>query len=241
MWYKVNKIRVGTQQVRPSWWTPWSNTLFYLPLESDTTDHSWRNIATNPSNITYWTLWGVNCAIANGSSSIITFNEILSSWLTEWTVSVLLYKNYEDTSSDDYKNILYYRVTNMWFVWIDSEYNWWWLNYRRIWWYVANRWNAYITSNLSYRWHHLLFTFNNSVAKYYIDGNKISEEASSTSRVWWYWEWTWWNTRSIFKWNPSANSYWKWWAREIIFEKKMWSESDIVKYFNKIKSQYWIS
>ena len=68
MWYKVNKIRVGTQQVRPSWWTPWSNTLFYLPLESDTTDHSWRNIATNPSNITYWTLWGVNCAIANGST-----------------------------------------------------------------------------------------------------------------------------------------------------------------------------
>lgn len=38
MWYKVKRILVGTQQVRPSGWTPWSNTLAYRPLTNDLID-----------------------------------------------------------------------------------------------------------------------------------------------------------------------------------------------------------
>ena len=240
MWYKVKRIMVWDKQVRPAWWTPdASRTLLYLPLESNATDYSWNSITTTPSNVTYWTLWWVTCAIANWSSSIITFNEILSSWLTEWTVSAFLYADFTRWSSDEYKNILYYRVTNLWMVWIDARYT---DNKQKLNSYVANRWEYYITSNLSYKWHHILMTFDNSSVKYYWDWNKIWDYTSSTSSVWWYWQWTWWNTRQIFRWNPNtSNNYWKWWCREMIFEKKMWSDDDITTYYNYMKTKLWIN
>lgn len=65
MWYKIQKIYVGSQQVWPKWWgfTPWVNTLSYLPLTAETklTDY-WTLGWTWTITWTEWTwyVWGTN-------------------------------------------------------------------------------------------------------------------------------------------------------------------------------------
>jgi len=233
---KIKRILVRPnwveEQVYPRSWKPDSSrTLLYLPLESDATDYSWNSVSTTPSNITYWTLWWVNCAIANWSSSIITFGEILTSWLTEWTVSAFCYADIDSVTN--YRNVIYYRVTNLWWVWLDVRYT----PSQRMCGYVGSRLDYSITSGMYKSWHHFLMTFNNSTMKIFVDWEKVVDWASVTSAVWWS-PWTSWNTRYLLKWNPATtDNYWKWWAREILFEKIMWSDDDVSNYYKWIKNK----
>ena len=85
MWYKINKIRVGTQQVRPDTWTPWPNTLWYWTFDdmnaNQITDVSWNwNNITGGVMPTYTqVLWG---------NYAWNYNNV-SSWDTQgyhWTI-----------------------------------------------------------------------------------------------------------------------------------------------------------
>lgn len=46
MWYKLKRIMIRPngveKQVRPSGWTPWTNTIAYYPFENNTLDETWH-------------------------------------------------------------------------------------------------------------------------------------------------------------------------------------------------------
>ena len=88
MWYKVNKIYVGTQQVRPVW-KPWSNTIAYYPLTSTTTvnDMSGNNRNLTNHSVSFNTYDWVNCAYFNGSSQYLNQDSV-NMWLFSGSLTV---------------------------------------------------------------------------------------------------------------------------------------------------------
>ena len=93
MGYKLQKIYVWSQQVRPSGWQPWANTLAWYPLETDTKDYSWNNRDWTNSNVTF----SGGIATFNGNNAVVTVpdaswqrptaNFTISAWAraTSWT------------------------------------------------------------------------------------------------------------------------------------------------------------
>lgn len=82
-WYKIQKIYVGTNQVRPKAWKPWSETIAYYPLTSETTVNDMSGNNRNLTNKwgTFGTYEWVSCVYVGGSSRYLYIND---SWMPTW-------------------------------------------------------------------------------------------------------------------------------------------------------------
>jgi len=233
MWYKIKRIMIWDKQVRPYRYNPWSNTLLYLPLEKDSLDYSGNNISTTPSNITYASLWWVMCANANGSSSKIELSEFFTSWITAGTISFFRYFTWTQFSWA-YYNLFYFR-TQYCFTWADIRENG-----SKFDAYIVNgSWDTTLTSNYSNIWKNLILTFWDGKLNAFIDWVKVKTDITCNNNRW---PQSWWDTRYVFRWSPvSPGNRWKWWARELLLEKRKRTDDECVNYYNNMKSQLWIS
>jgi len=216
MWYKVNKIRVGTQQVRPSGWTPTSNTLVYYPLTASSTVN---DLSGNNRNLTkYW------------SCTFWTYQWVSCLYLP-WSESSYLKYNWDSGSYYNFTMSFYYYCMDVW-NWSNILYsndNWVFVNPNnqpRFSW--AN--NIPNTPSITNSWKHIVCVANWSVAKIYINGVAYS--------------WNWQTSRSIstvveVSWTGSGHSS-KWYVSNVIIESKARTDAEVLNYYNQTKSNYWL-
>jgi hypothetical protein len=240
MWYKLKRatIRVNgvEKQVRPSgWWgwQPWANTIAYFPLEDNSNEASWKVVTTTDNSVNYSTIWWVKCANTNGNWFINVSTSIFdnsSNW-TEQTMSFWLYLNalpwWTSNWAFEFEKQNYYS-----FYFLARSNN----VYRYEWNSAWSTIDVNIPSTDIGKWNY--FTLVNSSSWKYMYKNGVL-----------IWSWTWSNRP---RWNR-ANSggqnstilgdrdrvdYLKWWLRELIFEKKCWTATEISDYYNQTKSNY---
>ena len=238
MWYKLKRILiypdgVTEKQVYPYKWTPWSNTLLYLPLESDVVDYSWRSISTTASWVSYTTVWWVTSAHIWNTWWISVAAWAVTKDLSEMTISLLFYLPTATYSSRrvlmEFNNNSYCNFS------ILNNAN----TTQMIWWYVLWDLNTDFSAQ---QWINIVYTGNSSNYKLYKNWVFIWQKSwSSTPR------WTWTGSSSeigqyIFcgrAWT-SNTPFVNWNIREVIFEKKKRSDADVSKYYQRIKAKLWI-
>ncbi len=213
---------------------PWANTVVYYPFTSTTT-----NTDQSGNNHTLTTF------------SWITF-ETISSWLSvarfSWTSS---WNSIKASCS----NIT---MQNIWTIslFAKPEANWWqypnrYCLFRQFPWeyielYTARTWTytARVKSNIScqssiapivdWKRHHFVVVSTTTSLKLYIDSVLIKENTTSVSLQSW--------TATLYIWSNDDSYYWyNWLLSNVINEKTTRTETDITKYFNKMKNLYWIS
>lgn len=238
MWNKIKNIYIRTQKVRPIGWTPWANTVAYIPLKDDLLDH-WPNqytltnswglvtIVNDKANIGVWYF--------NGGARLL--NTSISSWLPLWTTAktISCYVRFNYIGSTQAQNIV-------WF------WRWWWgtdsanksfFLYRdsskklafTTWWGVNDHHTSITTSDDT--WYNLLATYDGTDYKVYVnwvlnisgtitpntDGTTIVIGWTSDSRSWY-------------------ENYVTWYISEIIIENQSWTADQITAYYNQTKWNY---
>ena len=230
MWYKVNKIYVGTQQVRPAGWTPGSNTIAYYPLTSSSTiqDKSWndRNLI-NTGSVVFWTYQWVNCAYFNWTSNSQLYNTSISfSAYPTQTVLVWMYISW--TSTSVYQTIYHTWTTaktgklGSWFKYWTWICIWSWY-----WWYESIK-----SWNINGSWHLLVNVTNWTSSTQYLDWALYQSLTNSLSytQTWLY---IWWAQQS-------SSERLSWYESEFIVESKVRTAQEIQDYYNNTKSNYWL-
>ena len=235
MWYKVKRIMVWDKQVRPSWWTPWANTLAYYPLTSTTTvnDMSWNGKNFSNTNVTFWTYQWVDCAYFSWNNCQLRNTSLPDVRSTNWTVLCWSYFVWNwSTGSWNLDEILWRWWWNTWvrfdcygssssylkflLSWCYPEYN---LKDVSKWVLSVSTYNAttyernfYINWTLQCTWS---WQMNSSYVNYLTMSNTQDNSSSSSKR-------------------------WKGWASELILENKIWTADEILNYYNQTKSKYWL-
>lgn len=219
-----------------SWWQPTADTLGYYPLNStDTnTDQSGnsRDLVTSYGTVRYWTHHWVDCAafdVWELRTSVFTgvvFNGKL-------TTSIWYYQ--DATPNNDNWTIMWAReddngpefgpiVAN---GWPDGKY--WVCGYAT----GYNATNTTAATQLTNWWHHICQTYDNWTHTIYIDW-----VASWTMSYTLGWSTVW--MLQISRDSDLDRSI-KWCLSEAIFEKKCWSATDVLNYYNQTKNNYGIS
>ena len=232
---KVNKIYVWDKQVRPYKFNPWVNTLAYYPLSSTTTvnDMSWNNRNLTNTNVTFGTYQWVDCAYFSWNGCQLRNTSFPDVRSTDWTVACWSYFVWNgSTWNGNLDEILWRWGGNTWvrfdcygstssylkflLSWCYPEYN---LKDVSSWVFTVSTYNAttydrkfYVNWQLQWTWS---WQMNSNYVNYFTFSN-TQDNSSSTSKRW------------------------KWWASGLIVENKIWTEQEILNYYNQTKSNYWL-
>lgn len=213
----VDIVRCNTQL--PDLWEPNEHTLAYYPLTEDFRDYSGNN-----HDLTNWTAiissvnW-VACAYSNWWNKY--WNDNLWTTTQPFTVSIRWKKNANN---------------NDW-----ASYRWCWnnSNNQSAWMWINNSWVLMIwrrnndTSTwvaVDTDWHHVVLTFDWTKARVYFDANKVYEWDYSYSISA--------KPNRLFS-NGWDWSLLNWYVRENIYEDVVWSDMQVVRYYNNTCSIFW--
>lgn len=253
MWYKVKKIRVGTQQVRPVLkWIPWADTIAYWELNGN-----WNDTKNNYGVTTYTTtnynsdglIWtaptytttrkGKACAKFSGNWILqlpnlpIASNHItVSLWYNKTGNSdwACIFQLKEDTSTDSWNRAIVISDTNsgIQVSVVMTTYS------TGVSWQVAYNTSAKTVS--TNEWHNYVITFNSWTLKFYVDW-VLFDTKSNSSRPYLR------NSSSspsyIWGWVKHYNSYQykclNWYMQDVIYENKTWGDQEVLNYYNLTK------
>lgn len=221
------------------WRKPTTDTLLYLPLESDVVDMSWKSWRTfTTSSISYTTVWWVQSIHVWTSWWIkLTSPYPLQSDITKpLTVSVLIYRtwtwnwNILDMASTGHQRLNC--TIRSWNIWIAP------------WEFNSSTDNFYArlsTPQETNKRFLITYTISTTATKLYIDWEL------KQSWNWWRYPRSYWNrNRDNTQWILSDRSVWtyntwlNWNARELIIEEKERTADDISSYNSYIKNKLWI-
>ena len=219
-------------------WTPdASRTLLYLPLESDTNDYSGNSRTCTPTSVTFTTVGWVKSAHVWTTGWIALPDFINKNTSSAATLSILLYVTSQTTSSRRY--FWEYAVSNSsQFYWLINSN----VSYYTIWgvWTSTSSISSDSWTVEANKWNNIVYTADSTEQCLYINWEKIAT----------------WTGTSYPRWNPSTIvEQWKyllcprqwvsnwtslnWNAREIIWENKKWTPTQVSNYYNQIKQQLW--
>jgi len=241
MWYKVKRIMVWQnwqeKQVRPYRFNPWSNTLLYLPLESDTNDHSWNSYTITKS----WTITKSDIGYQFGSNgrSYLSTPSLSLDGITDLTVCFWQYV----TTVPSKSHIMVSK-----YIWYNSSpwvcFNFWMYNHNP-WWFWHKMlfmiWNTsdtlkeyYSTNDPLWWWKLITGTLSSWTMKSYINWTIDG----SVSSVWTFKK----VSTPIYIWAYQAtnNEYLVWKLSNVIIESKARTSEEISNYYNQTKSNYWL-
>lgn len=235
MWYKVNKIYVGTQQVRPYRFNPWTNTILYCPLKDNINDYSWNHTMTI-NTTSYWT-------VAKDSTGFYHFTWwYISSenytWPTQWSMSVWVKRENKSTwnttlqrwLTNTYKNSspfynMGFEFNNSWYT---AVWDWATTYFRDIWWATVNQWELWTMTYSPSEWWKMY-------------KNWVLVDSFSSNQNLWQYNWPtyiWWNTYSS-SWRPNPwAQYFKWYLSDVIIESAARTAQEVADYYNKSKYTY---
>ena len=221
-------------------WTPNANTIAYRPLESNANDIVWGYNWTNVSWISYDTLasWKKVAKATTTTANIAISWAILDRiWSNDFTISCWVYLTWVNT--------MWYNITSLFLViknsspypwpqiFLSNNSNWW------SWIYFAPQWVSWVSSNTSYdnvinRWINIVYTRSSWVCKWYINAVQETTQNSNISYSWWTWWFLfarWDSNQQLLTWSMGS---------EYILELKWWTAQEILNYYNKTKSNYWL-
>ena len=210
------------------WWSPWSNTIAYYPLESDGNDNANNYNLSNLWTTTFGTIWGIKWAIFSANTTSWLYNNSVSipQWNNSWTVNMYIYPTSYNSSEDD-----------VFFMWT-GNYNQWFLIYDlnpisiSTWWSAINS-----TTNVSLNtWSNIVITQSSKTYTIYVNWVSVKSWTMSSANL------TGTNLNLGYAyWNDASNKRFVWWMSEFILENKTWTATEISNYYNRTKSKYWIS
>jgi hypothetical protein len=217
-------------------WKPWTNTLFYYNIDdNDTTstlyDKTWNLNMTWNAAPTYSTDSKVGRYVHWFSTSVFAKASKYVNFGTEYTMSCLVYfdsswswwvlfAQWESSSLLPNKTLefwdtsVYFRTARSSPQQIDSQSNPW-----------TNKWSVY-TFVCSQTWNY---------RRIYVNGSQIATTTylNDTTLNGAY--------PSIWVWSQSTwSSPMQWYMKNLLGENKAWSEDEILNYYNKTKSKYWL-
>ena len=224
---EINKVYLGSTQVRPSWWgrQPWANTIAYYPLKWDLNDYSGNGYNLTNSGGVLSNIWWIDCVYYDNWTS--SYNNSIPAWATR-TLSARIYK---------------------WEIPSHSEVilrPWWWTRGRTGVGVASDGWvmKAFI-SDYSTLWINSATGISTSTRTNIV---WIVESTNMYLYVNWVLEASW--TRSY----ASTSSSWfilgksdtqddnyKWYVNNVIFEDKARTAQEVLNYYNQTKWNYWIS
>lgn len=219
MWYKIKRILVGTQQVRPYRYNPTRSTLAYFPFNDDQLDKT--------GNCTLWATWTKQTIwyrFTSGSSSLwitIPSNKQRSRFYSCRTKCINILGWYYASIST---MMLCYSTTRFFYKYTEDQHTkqfGYWRDSSNIVW--SNTQTIDLTN-----WFHLA---------YWCD--------SSNNYKWWInwtlvWSWTatwqrYFSSVDWFQWTNATIDY-----SDFILENRLWSATEVTNYYNSTKSKYWL-
>ena len=246
MWYKVKKRLIWTQQVRPSEWKPWTDTLAYWKLNWNLNDSSSNNRnLKNAWQLTFATVDWIQCAACNWEV-YWTWYAYCQSLPTPTVITVNIRAKATNNRSWTYARWLFhthfnYNGWNDWVRWEMYSWNgipwvnvWSWINFN----YANYDWVPYsaLTSrNLR------TVVRNNSTHQIKIYRNSVLYNTKTFSSYIPSWNWN--SYFTLWVWYIADNSinrrrYWR--ISETIVEQKERTAQEILDYYNQTKSKYWL-
>jgi len=251
MWYKINKIYVWTNLVRPKW-KPTSSTIAYYELNwnwNDTKNNYWVTTYTTTNYNSTWYVWAWNptytttrnwkkCAYFDGTRLLqlpslpIPSNTItLSIWIKlNQNINSVTYffQLREDESSTNRNSTAFFFATLNWRIyplWISTTQSTWQT------WQAAHETN-WITGTLG-SWYNLVATFNAGTLKFYVNWSLVDtgtsdiylrNNFSTPSYIWW-------KRNRLYPELVYNNCY----IQDIIYENKVWTAQEVLDYYNLTK------
>lgn len=218
-------------------WLPWESTLLYLPLESDTNDHSWNSYTITQS----WTITKSDIGYQFGSNgrSYLSTPNISLDWISDFTVCFWQYVTTIPTKSHAMISKYVWYNSSPWVVFNFSMYNdstwWYWHNEMFMLWNSSSTLKQYVSSVETLWWWKLITGMLSSwTMKLYVnwtlDGTVSSvwtpKVVSTPIYIWAY--------------QGSNNEYLIWKLSEVIIESKVWTDAEVLNYYNSTKSKYWL-
>lgn len=201
-------------------WTPTSNTLLYLPMQTDLLDKVGTYTVTNTS-VTLTTLSGVKCWYFNGSARLDTTapsfankNHTISIWYKDnWSPN-----NYPIISSNTpaittWECFRYSSSTNLQYVVFSSSSS------------ITN-----ISPVTKSNWNNIVFSWWNIYVNWTLMGT------TNPTYVTWYNFTVWWHA----VWWSSWFQYITWYMSEVIIEDSVRTSEQAAAYYNQTKSKFWL-
>ena len=199
------------------------NTKLYMPLTSEVRDLSWKATITNTwvtiTNLNWVYCWNFNWSsrIETNISSFTNINHTLACWVKRnwWSNAWVICSN------------------PCWIFNWDVIYPTWDNKYSYQSYHTTSGSGFSIESNTlnQSEWHFVIFTW----WKLYVDW------VLQWSNSWWY---TWWQVYTIW-WHTTNSSctrqFLTWYIAEVIIEDWVWTEEQVIDYYNKTKSIFNIS
>lgn len=236
---EVKKVYLWSTQVRPYSWEPWANTIAYYPLTASSTTNDMKGFGT-AYNLTswwtapsFWTYGWVSCA--NFSASWVLYT---NSWSGSMSADYTMCWWYYETWNPPYDNWVIFgtRINNVegfmairakwrpnsqyWITWVSSNPN---QNIRYTSSYTASAW-----------WQHVCITCGGSTLKLYINWEYKSSLTRYTTDTCNY------ILLSRYRVADSLDRSMRWYLSEVIFESKERTATEIQKYYNRKKANYWL-
>lgn len=231
---EVTKVFVGSEQIRPSWWQPWANTIAYYPLNWNLNDNSGNGYNLTNSWTTFITLasWKQVLSVEQASAYNNSFTYDLSG--KDFTISYFVKDTAQRIWYSDFPYIRLYNSSNS--VLYENKHAW--PSQRNLVWARINNnypWDVE-RYNIDENWHSYFYVYNNTdrVQKLYVDWNLVSTAQPISNPI----------STACAKlqvgglWYKGQVHFQMW---DLIIEDKVRTAQEIADYYNKTKSQYWIS
>ena len=229
MGYKLKRIIIRPngveQQIRPTWWQPWANTLAYYPLTSTTTvsDESWNSRDLTNNWILFWTYQGVDCAYNSTAHKYLVSPTLTGTDLK--TISLWTYREWTREVNSGYAaGFTYWAGSSSGSLYIRKESS---SSFKEY--YNGVSFGAALTS----QWCNIVIVLWDDV-KCYRNWTLIWTGAAETHNNGQFCIFAFINNLSWF------DVYYGW-ISNFIVENKTRTAQEVANYFNQTKSNYWIS
>ena len=217
---------IGEKPIPPAPFTPWADTLLYLPLTEDTNDHSWNWYNPTATNVSITTVGSISCWYFNAWK--LQFSQFATMSSIDFTVLVWVKFNSQwqphsfiSTWSAGADKLLNFRTNN----------NTTWFNF---WWYWDDLSVSQTLSTSS--WQLVTATYNHSTKYWviYYNWSSIWTKTYSNPNV---------TANPIYVWVnaevPNNSNYmFRWYMSQYILENKVWTDTEILDYYNATKENY---
>lgn len=238
----------------PTWWIPTANTIAYWELNGnwdDTKNDYWVTTYTATDYDSTWYVWSSNptyltqrkwkyCAYFDGTGAIqlpalpipsntVTFScwVNLSSIEASWNNAIFQLR--EDVDSDNQSS----------WAFMFSSQNWWIAPiYISV---TSSSWDSWASGNAmnyysinTWTWYNIVMTFNAWTAKFYVNGVLI-ETKNSSIYLRNYHDTTPSYIGAWYSRNYSESQYITWYVQDMIYENTVWSDQDVLDYYNLTK------
>lgn len=231
--YYLNGELYGIKFAEPGW-QPGANTVLYVPMDTDLSDHWPNNISLTNTNVTIGTVGWINAWLFPVADGYYNLTADLSSYISSWEYTVLVWVNTLELPT--WSNPTPF--TSIWWGMATSPYRWWIMWLRTDWFGISvEGWQAKssIIPTLN-TWYLICWVYKTNEGILYINWNQEANNSRTLSygfQNFGIWQ-DWYD-------NEGKRRHRRGYISNFILENKVRTAQEIEDYYNQTKSLYWIS